>query len=262
MAQQTINIGTAANDGTGDTIRDAFDKTNDNFTELYAADAALGDVVTLGQDEIVLESQRNAANGFAGLDADGAINALLKVRSGTAAVIDDLVLLSGELAAVVDGDVQELRLGDGSTSGGSLIFSKLQRATLATLESKTSNVTYADNAELVIDGLVAGAFYEWSAYILGTMGTFSGGIRARMRNIYDRGGSLNFSFTYDAAETIVDTQIVAPADGTGTFFTINGNGLFQLASGQTDVAFQWAQAETNVLSSSIYEGYITVRRVG
>lgn len=36
MAQQTIDIGSAANDGTGDPIRDAFDKCNDNFTELYA----------------------------------------------------------------------------------------------------------------------------------------------------------------------------------------------------------------------------------
>lgn len=35
MSQQTINIGTVANDGTGDPIRDAFDKCNDNFTELY-----------------------------------------------------------------------------------------------------------------------------------------------------------------------------------------------------------------------------------
>lgn len=36
MAQQTINIGTVPNDGTGDPIRTAFDKANDNFTELYA----------------------------------------------------------------------------------------------------------------------------------------------------------------------------------------------------------------------------------
>ena len=35
MAQQTINIGTVANDGTGDPLRTAFDKANDNFTELY-----------------------------------------------------------------------------------------------------------------------------------------------------------------------------------------------------------------------------------
>lgn len=35
MAQQTINIGTSPNDGTGDLLRDAFDKANQNFTELY-----------------------------------------------------------------------------------------------------------------------------------------------------------------------------------------------------------------------------------
>jgi hypothetical protein len=35
MAKQTINIGTAVNDGTGDPCRTAFDKVNDNFDELY-----------------------------------------------------------------------------------------------------------------------------------------------------------------------------------------------------------------------------------
>tara|TARA_A100001011_G_scaffold400748_2_gene518339 strand:+ start:579 stop:2159 length:1581 start_codon:yes stop_codon:yes gene_type:complete len=35
MARQTINIGTNANDGTGDPLRTAFDKINDNFAELY-----------------------------------------------------------------------------------------------------------------------------------------------------------------------------------------------------------------------------------
>jgi hypothetical protein len=35
MAQQTINLGTVPNDGTGDPLRTAMDKVNDNFTELY-----------------------------------------------------------------------------------------------------------------------------------------------------------------------------------------------------------------------------------
>lgn len=35
MAKQTINIGAVQNDGTGDSLRDSFDKVNDNFTELY-----------------------------------------------------------------------------------------------------------------------------------------------------------------------------------------------------------------------------------
>jgi hypothetical protein len=36
MAQQTINIGAAPNDGTGDTARAGGQKINDNFTELYS----------------------------------------------------------------------------------------------------------------------------------------------------------------------------------------------------------------------------------
>ena len=47
MAKQTINIGTSANDGTGDPLRSAMDKTNDNFTELYnGAGVADGAVTT------------------------------------------------------------------------------------------------------------------------------------------------------------------------------------------------------------------------
>ncbi len=36
MARQNIDIGTAGNDGTGDSIRESFRKVNDNFREIYA----------------------------------------------------------------------------------------------------------------------------------------------------------------------------------------------------------------------------------
>lgn len=51
MAKQTINIGTSANDGTGDQLRTAFDKVNDNFDEVYtnvAAAAPVTNVPTIG----------------------------------------------------------------------------------------------------------------------------------------------------------------------------------------------------------------------
>ncbi len=38
MAKQSIGIGSAANDGTGDPLRTAFDIVNDNFDEVYADD--------------------------------------------------------------------------------------------------------------------------------------------------------------------------------------------------------------------------------
>jgi hypothetical protein len=39
MVQQVINVGTSANDGTGDPLRTAFAKINGNFTEIYGKDA-------------------------------------------------------------------------------------------------------------------------------------------------------------------------------------------------------------------------------
>ena len=41
MAQQIINVGTAPNDGTGDTLKTSFTKANANFTELYSLSGGL-----------------------------------------------------------------------------------------------------------------------------------------------------------------------------------------------------------------------------
>ena len=51
MAQQTLNIGTTANDGTGDTLRVAMDKVNDNFDEIYAS-PLFNEHITISGNEI------------------------------------------------------------------------------------------------------------------------------------------------------------------------------------------------------------------
>lgn len=52
MAKQTINIGTALNAKDGDTVRDAFNKTNQNFEELYilAGQGSAAELQELAQD--------------------------------------------------------------------------------------------------------------------------------------------------------------------------------------------------------------------
>ena len=52
MAQQTLNIGSNANDGTGDTLRVAMQKVNENFTEVYSAPGITVDTLTFTGNEI------------------------------------------------------------------------------------------------------------------------------------------------------------------------------------------------------------------
>lgn len=59
MAKQTVNIGSAANDGTGDPLRTAFDKINDNFDELYSDD--LGDVGSITATAPISRDQATGA---------------------------------------------------------------------------------------------------------------------------------------------------------------------------------------------------------
>lgn len=58
MAKQTINIGTA-NGNNGDSLRTAFDKTNDNFDEIYTAGPVGSNIVISGN---VISSNVTNAN--------------------------------------------------------------------------------------------------------------------------------------------------------------------------------------------------------
>lgn len=82
MAQQLINIGTSANDGTGDSLRAAFDKANDNFNELYAAGAA-GSNLDLSDNDIGVKTS----------DANGGIR-LVPNGTGTVSVQDDSLTIA------------------------------------------------------------------------------------------------------------------------------------------------------------------------
>ena len=52
MAQLTLNVGSNANDGTGDTLRDAMIKVNTNFTEIYASPGVDGTTISVTGNEI------------------------------------------------------------------------------------------------------------------------------------------------------------------------------------------------------------------
>ena len=50
MTQQILNVGSSANDGTGDTLRAAMVKTNENFTELYNSPLLASGITVRGNE--------------------------------------------------------------------------------------------------------------------------------------------------------------------------------------------------------------------
>ena len=50
MSKKTIDTGSAPNDGTGDSLRVAFGKINDNFTEVYQYEATADPTATDDSD--------------------------------------------------------------------------------------------------------------------------------------------------------------------------------------------------------------------
>ena len=60
MALKTINLGSVANDGTGDDLREAFDKVVYNFADLDIRTPEASSVVNLGSGEGLYSSKNEA----------------------------------------------------------------------------------------------------------------------------------------------------------------------------------------------------------
>jgi hypothetical protein len=130
MAQQTINVGTSPNDGTGTPLRTAFQYTNSNFSELYTAVGPSGNnIVVPGNATITGDLTVDTST----LKVDSANN---RVGIGTAAPIS---------LAQLSGATPTLALSDTTASSGSF-FNILFRHTdglsatynIATIQGQTN----------------------------------------------------------------------------------------------------------------------------
>ena len=98
MAKKTVNIGSAANDGTGDQLRTAFDKLNQNNDEIYGANFVTEDMLNdniVGADELKVTGD-GAAGQILTSNADGTFS----------------------WATGVTGDITGVEAGAGLTGGG------------------------------------------------------------------------------------------------------------------------------------------------
>ena len=134
MALQSLNLGTAANDGTGDNLRVGGDKINDNFSEIYTAfgngstlsslavtalnGATANELVTVGSTTTELDAEAN-------LTFDGS----------TLAVAGNVTIANaGNIGSVGDSDAIAI------AAGGAVTFS--QR------DVHSSGITVADGGQI------------------------------------------------------------------------------------------------------------------
>lgn len=104
MTQQVINVGSAANDGTGDPLRTAFQKINTNFTELYAKGAA-GSNLDLSNNEI------------ASINSNGNVE-LVPNGTGKVVIVDEVIVIQNSKTPATSigssGDIAGMIAWDGS----------------------------------------------------------------------------------------------------------------------------------------------------
>ena len=169
MAKQTIKIGTKANDGTGDPIRDAFDKTNDNFTELYA--------------------------GAGGVADGGVTTAKLADDAVTAAKLADDAVDSGQIA---DGAVDTVHIADNNVT-----FAKLEDRYTA----KVDITTYT--GAVSIDWSAGTTFKMGSSLTGAIEFDFTNFKQGQVITFYNLTGAQTITFDSDAATSETFNKLAA-----------------------------------------------------
>jgi hypothetical protein len=236
MTQQTINIGSAANDGTGDPLRTSFVKTNANFTELYAYAAPL-DAMAYSGMQINGSMEVSQENGTTS-------------RSTSGNVVDGAAFfLAGTMV------VSAAQVGDappGLTNSIKLTVTTAQ----AVLGANDSTQIYMPIEGYRISRLAFGTANAQPISIgfwtkIHRTGIYSGAIRNSANN-----RSYPFSFTQNVADTWEYKTVTIPGDVIGTWVgNTNGVGLyiiFCMAGGATIVgpANAWASAAYNGITGT------------
>ena len=122
MAKQSLNIGTVANDGTGDTLRSGGDKINDNFNEIYTA---IGNGTTIGLNVLnpaVGQVLKYDGTSFAPGDLnaltsalDVAGNSIVSASNGDITIVPngtgDVRITAGTQTTIFDGATGKVEVG-------------------------------------------------------------------------------------------------------------------------------------------------------
>lgn len=140
MAIQTINIGTIANDGTGDDLREAFVKVNNNFQELDTRDPEQTTAANLGSAGQGVFAQLSGTElQFKKIVAGTAITLAADANTitvnSTATGLPSLQVFADNNNATIDANNNALTI-----AGGNLVTTNLSGNTI-TIAAETSLIT-------------------------------------------------------------------------------------------------------------------------
>ena len=168
MAIQTINIGTVANDGTGDDLREAFVKVNANFAELAARNPEATTGVNLGASGEGVFAQLNGAEmqfkkliggGNVTLSADG--NAITINSVGGLQTLN--VETDNGTQAVTDGDTLKLIGGTNlntKIAGGGVTFDSVTELSSDLTPQLGANLDGQNNNIINVNNINAKVWYK------------------------------------------------------------------------------------------------------
>lgn len=147
MAKQTIGIGSAANDGTGDPLRTAFDKVNDNFDEVYGnnfvTNAMLNDDI-VDHDELAGRYTARAAavttSGATTLDWSSA--AIFPVTMGGSHTLNFSNYKKGQVVDIIVSGAYTITLG---TASGTPTINQVGSGTYDNTTTNLIQVTCTDD---------------------------------------------------------------------------------------------------------------------
>ena len=172
MAKQFINIGIEGNDGTGDSIRDAFNKTNENFTELYAVFGQGGQIgfTSLSDTPDQLGAGKIPVSNSAG-------NAItMKGISGTGITVDTT---SDPANIVIDVTSTDVQSDTSPELGGPLKGNSFGIGGVAITQTAVNDFNTTHGANITLDDLVITKGYADQRYIQTGSGGVAGEVRVR-----------------------------------------------------------------------------------
>ena len=172
MAKQFINIGIEGNDGTGDSIRDAFNKTNENFTELYAVFGQGGQIgfTSLSDTPDQLGSGKIPVSNSAG-------NAItMKGISGTGITVDTT---SDPANIVIDVTSTDVQSDTSPELGGPLKGNSFGIGGVSITQTAVNDFNTTHGANITLDDLVITKGYADQRYIQTGSGGVAGEVRVR-----------------------------------------------------------------------------------